>query len=273
MSIFVQPFLSINCEGNDCKKVTKPYFNCNKDYFEKQITMQEKKPILKKPSKKHQPKGLTILYEDHDIIVVDKISGLLTMGTEREKENTAYFLLNEYVKKGNTRSKNRVFIVHRLDRDASGILIFAKNEYTKRFLQDNWQDFQKKYVTVVHGSLPDKEGEISSYLFENKAYRVYSVSDPAKGSYSVTGYHVMKESDQYSLLEINLLTGRKHQIRVHLAEMGHPIVGDKLYGKSDKVIKKLALHSYSLTIIHPETSKKMCFKTDIPLYFKTLLRS
>jgi len=235
--------------------------------------MQENAPIFKKPSKKHQPKGLSILYEDRDIIVVDKISGLLTMGTEREKENTAYFLLNEYVKKGNERSKNRVFIVHRLDRDASGILVFAKNEYSKRFLQDNWQDFQKKYVTVVQGIMQVKEGEFFSYLYENKIYRVCSVSDPAKGKYSVTGYHVMKESDQYSLLEINLLTGRKHQIRVHLAEMGHPIVGDKLYGKAEKGIKRLALHSYSLTIIHPETNKEMCFKTDIPLYFKTLLRN
>jgi RluA family pseudouridine synthase len=235
--------------------------------------MQEKEPSFKKPSKKHQPKGLSILYEDRDIIVVDKISGLLTMGTEREKENTAYFLLNEYVKKGNERSKNRVFIVHRLDREASGILVFAKSEYSKRFLQDNWQDFSKKYITVVHGRMQDKEGKISSYLFENKAYKVYSVNDPAKGKYSVTGYHVIKESDQYSLLEINLFTGRKHQIRVHLSEMGHPIVGDKLYGKKEKGIKRLALHSFSLTIVHPETNNEMYFETEIPLYFKTLLRS
>ncbi len=235
--------------------------------------MQEKATIFKKPSKKHQPKGLSILYEDRDIIVVDKISGLLTMGTEREKENTAYFLLNEYVKKGNERSKNRIFIVHRLDRDASGILVFAKNEYSKRFLQDNWQDFSKKYVAVVQGSMQEKEGEISSYLFENNAYRVYSVNDPDRGKYSVTGYKVVKESEQYSLLEINLFTGRKHQIRVHLAETGHPIIGDKLYGNGEKGIKRLALHSFSLTIVHPETNKEMSFETGIPLYFKTLLKT
>jgi RluA family pseudouridine synthase len=234
--------------------------------------MHEKDSTFKKPSKKHQPKGLTILYEDHDILVADKADGLLTMGTEKEKQKTAYFLLNDYVKKGNEKSRNRVFIVHRLDRDASGILIFAKNEKSKHFLQDNWQGFGKKYLTVVHGQLQEKEGEISSYLFENKIYKVYSVNDPAKGKFSRTGYKVIKESDKYSLLEINLFTGRKNQIRVHLSEKGHPVVGDKLYGKADKEIKRLALHSSSLTITHPWTNKEMCFETGIPPYFKALVR-
>lgn len=234
--------------------------------------MQEKESSFKKPPKKHQPTGLSILYEDHDILVVDKINGLLTMGTEREKQKTAYFLLNDYVKKGNSQSRNRVFIVHRLDRDASGILIFAKNERSKRFLQDQWQGFTKKYLTVVHGKLQDKEGEISSYLFENKNFRVYSVNDPAKGKFSKTGYRVIKESDHYSLLEIHLFTGRKNQIRVHLSEKGHPVVGDKIYGQPDKDVKRLALHASSLTIIHPWTNKEMHFETSIPPYFKALVR-
>jgi RluA family pseudouridine synthase len=233
--------------------------------------MQERASSFKIPSKKHQPKGLTILYEDNDILVVDKIEGLLTMGTETEKQNTAYFLLNDYVKKGNARSRNRVFIVHRLDRDTSGILIFAKNENTKRYLQDNWKAFSKKYFVVVHGILKDKEGVITSYITENTAYRMYSVNDPTKGKFSKTAYKVIKESGKYSLLEIDLLTGRKNQIRVHLSEKGHSVVGDKIYGKANKGIKRLALHSASLTIIHPKTNKEMSFETEIPPYFKTLV--
>lgn len=236
------------------------------------ITMQEKESSFKKPPKKYQPKGLTILYEDQHILVVDKMYGLLTMGTDREKEKTAYFLLNEYVKKGNGRSRNRVFIVHRLDRDTSGLLVFAKNEHAKRFLQDNWKGFSKKYYAVVHGNLQEKEGEISSYLFESKAYKVYSVSDPEKGKFSKTGFKVMKESDTYSLLEINLFTGRKNQIRVHLSDEGHPVVGDKIYGKTETGIKRLALHAFSLTITHPFTKKEMNFETGLPLYFKTLVK-
>ncbi len=234
--------------------------------------MQEKRSPFKKPSKKHHPKGLTILYEDHDILVVDKTDGLLTIGTVREKQKTAYFLLNDYVKKGNQRSRNRVFIVHRLDRDTSGILIFAKNENAKRYLQDNWKEFSKKYVTVVHGKLQIKEGVITSYLLENKMYRVYSVNDPDKGKFSKTGYKVIKESNNFSLLEINLFTGRKNQIRVHLSEKGHPVLGDKIYGKADKGVKRLALHSASLKISHPFTNKEMSFETGIPLYFKTLFK-
>lgn len=234
--------------------------------------MQGKIQPFKKVSAKHQPKGLTILYEDHDIIVVDKIDGLLTMGTEREKQKTAYYILTNYVKKGNERSKSRLFIVHRLDRDTSGILIFAKNENTKRYLQDNWKEFSKKYFTIVYGKLENKEGEITSYLKENKAFRVYSAHNSEEGKLARTGYKVIRESRKYSLLEINLFTGRKNQIRVHMADMGHPVAGDKVYGNADKGIKRLALHSTSLTIIHPVSKEEMTFKTDIPDYFKTLVK-
>lgn len=233
--------------------------------------MQEITPSYKGPSKKHQPKGLTILYEDLDILVVNKEPGLLTISTDREKEKTAYFLLNDYVRKGNPKSKNRIFIVHRLDKDTSGILVFAKNENAKRYLQENWNSFSKKYFAVVHGILHEKEGTISSYLLENAAYRVYSVNDPEKGKLSQTGYKVIKASGKYSLLEVSLMTGRKNQIRVHFAEKGHPVVGDKIYGIPDKGIKRLALHAASLNISHPFTKKEMSFETEIPPYFKTLV--
>jgi tRNA pseudouridine32 synthase/23S rRNA pseudouridine746 synthase/23S rRNA pseudouridine1911/1915/1917 synthase len=227
--------------------------------------------MFKRISTKHQPKGLAILYEDQDILVVNKTNGLLTVSTDSEKEKTAYFLLNDYVKKGNARSKNRVFIVHRLDRETSGILVFAKNEKAKRYLQAEWKEFNKIYFAVVHGRLPEKEGIITSYLLENKVHRMYSVNDSTKGKYSKTGYKVVKESRNFSLLDINLYTGRKNQIRVHFSEKGHPVVGDKIYGKIDKGIKRLALHAASLTISHPFRREKITFETELPLYFKTLI--
>jgi len=234
--------------------------------------MQEQTPPFKKPSTKHQPKGLTILFEDPDIIVVDKINGLLTMGTEREKENTAYYHLTDYVRKGNPRSRNRIFIVHRLDRDTSGILVFAKSEQVKRFLQDNWKDFSKKYAAVVHGQMSEKEGIITSYLVENSANRMYSVNNPEKGKFSKTGFKVVKENAKFSLLEINLFTGTKNQIRVHFSEKGHPVAGDKIYGVPEKGIKRLALHSVSLTLIHPFSKKTMIFETVVPPYFYELVK-
>lgn len=234
--------------------------------------MTEKKNSFKRPSAKHQPKGLTILYEDHDIIVVDKVAGLLTMATELEKQKTAYFLLTDYVRKGVQRSKNRVFIVHRLDRDTSGILVFAKNPKAKNYLQENWQHFSKTYYAVVHGKLEEKDSIISSELSEDRDLKVSSKDDSEKAKYSKTRYKVVAESGKYSLLEINLLTGRKHQIRVHFSEHGHPIVGDKIYGNKGKGAQRLALHSGSLSIRHPYTEDDMTFKTEIPDYFKALVK-
>jgi len=234
--------------------------------------MQNKKQAFKKPSKKHQPKGLTILYEDRDIIVVNKISGLLTISSDRERERTAYFHLTDYVKKGNPKSKNRIFIVHRLDRDTSGVLVFAKTEEAKQFLQDEWANFSKTYYACVHGKLIEKEGVISSHLVENKLHRMYSTNNTKEGKFAKTGYKVVKESDRFSVLEIKLFTGRKNQIRVHLSDIQHPVIGDKIYGIKEKGIKRLGLHAYSLTILHPFSKKEMTFQTEIPNYFKSLLK-
>ncbi len=234
--------------------------------------MSENRPTFKKPSLKHQPKGLSIIHEDQDIIVVNKANGLLTMGTEGEKENTAYFLLTDYVKKGNPQSKKRIFIVHRLDRDTSGVLVFAKNEQVKRYLQEEWASFSKIYYAIVHGKLEKKEGEITSYLVENAGHRIFSVDNPADGKFAKTGYKVEKESGNFSLVKINLFTGRKNQIRVHFADMGHPVAGDKMYGKKEKGINRLTLHAASLTIKHPFSKEEMTFKTELPRYFKALIK-
>ncbi|MBU1078748.1 MAG: RNA pseudouridine synthase [Spirochaetes bacterium] len=234
--------------------------------------MQKKSKNFKSSPKRYQPKGLSILYEDHDILVVDKMSGLLTVANEKVRENTAYYLLTDYVQKGNHKSRNRIFIVHRLDKDSSGVIVFAKNENAKHYLQEEWEKFKKTYYAVVHGKLPEKEGVITSYLVENSVHKMYSVGDPNKGKLARTGYKVLKESEKYSLLEIDLLTGRKNQIRVHFSEKGCPVAGDKIYGKKEKGIRRLTLHAASLTILHPYTKESMTFETKVPAYFKSLMK-
>lgn len=216
---------------------------------------------------RHQPKGLTILHEDRDIIVVNKVAGLLTIATAMDDERTAYRLLTDYVRKGVAKSRERVFIVHRLDRDTSGVLVFARTEEAKRKLQANWEETEKHYLAVVYGSLKKKEGTITSYLTENKAYRVYSTPDPAKGLLSRTAYRVIRETPACSVLDVVLLTGRKHQIRVHFAEQGNPIVGDRKYGRSQDSHKFLALHAHSIAINHPFTGQRMTFEAEVPAYF------
>ncbi|CAK8725372.1 Pseudouridine synthase [Candidatus Electrothrix aarhusensis] len=225
-----------------------------------------------RPPKKHQPKGLPILHEDKDIIVVVKPAGLLTVGTDREKSRTAHYLLNDYVRKGNPKSHKRVYVVHRLDKDTSGILVFAKSEQTKKLLQENWANTEKHYLAIVHGQLMEKEGTISSYLVENKAQKVYSTRDPTQGKLSHTAYKVSKESKNFSLVDIHLLTGRKHQIRVHFAEKGHPVAGDKKYETKNVGSKRLALHARSISFPHPSTHKLMTFDTGMPDDFIRLFR-
>ena len=227
-------------------------------------------PTKRTPAK-YQPKGLTIIYEDKDIIVVEKPCGLLSIGTDRDKSRTVHTILNEYVRKGNPHSRNRVYIVHRLDRETSGILIFAKSEPAKSFLQEHWQETDKRYLTVVYGTLTPKTGTISSYLAENSAFTVYSTPDPAVGKLSHTEYSVLKETKGFSLLEIHLLTGRKHQIRVHLSEKGHPVVGDRKYGRGNDAYATLALHARSISFTHPVSGKRLTFETGIPDFFIRLV--
>lgn len=225
----------------------------------------------KRPPAKYQSKGLTVLHEDRDIIVVEKPCGLLSMGTDRDKSRTVHAILNEYVRKGDPRSRNRVYIVHRLDRETSGILILARSDAAKNILQEHWQETDKRYLTVVHGSLTPKAGTISSYLAENSAFRVYSTPDLALGKLSHTEYSVLKESKGLSLLDIHLLTGRKHQIRVHLSERGHPVVGDGKYGKGNDKHSTLALHARSITFTHPGSGKRLTFSTGIPDFYTRLV--
>lgn len=234
--------------------------------------MVDKRPPFKKSPKKFHPHGVTILHEDYEILIVDKRAGLLTMGSDKEKIKTAHYILNEYVKKGNSRSKNRIYIVHRLDRDTSGVLVFAKTEKAKNFLQDNWKDFTKTYFAVVEGTPEEKEGTVTSYLAENSIHRMFSVNDPEKGKFSQTGYKLIKSYGEMSLLEINLHTGRKNQIRVHMQDLGHPVVGDNVYGNAPRNSKRLGLHAATLSIIHPYTKEEITIETPLPAYLKSLIK-
>lgn len=215
-------------------------------------------------------KNIDIIYEDKDIIVINKPSGLLTVATEKEKNKTAYHLVMEYLKKKN--KNNRIFIIHRLDKDTSGIIMFAKNESAKHLYQDNWNDIVKKrcYYAVIDGKMENKEGTIKSYLKEN-GNMVYSVKDRS-GKLAITEYKVLKERKNISLLDINLKTGRKNQIRVHMKENKTPILGDLKYGEKSKLINRLALHAYKLELVNPVTKKLLTFEINMPNEFKMLFK-
>jgi len=217
------------------------------------------------------PHGLAILYEDRDIVVVDKPAGLLTMGTDSDKTRTAYYYLTDYVRKGYSKSRERIFIVHRLDRETSGVVIFAKNFESKAWLQDHWQATTKKYLAVVHGQCAKSSGTITTYLAENKAHIVYSTTDKKLGKLSTTGYQVLRQTRDFALLELDLLTGRKHQIRVHLAEIGHPVVGDDKYGKRDRDRSRMALHARSVSFQHPFIRERLTIESPVPGYFDQLV--
>jgi tRNA pseudouridine32 synthase/23S rRNA pseudouridine746 synthase/23S rRNA pseudouridine1911/1915/1917 synthase len=221
----------------------------------------------------HLARGIVILHEDRAILVVNKPAGLLTVGTEMGKSLTAYSILTNYVRKGSDRSRNRVFIVHRLDRDTSGVLIFAKNEAAQHRLQSEWNETRKKYLAIVHGKCRKQADTISTYLAENRAQVVYSTSDPAQGKLSHTAYQVLRQTKCFTLVEVSLLTGRKNQIRVHLAGIGHPIVGDRKYGRTDDAHANMALHARSIVFKHPTSGKELTFIAEAPAYFSKLVGS
>ena len=227
--------------------------------------MAQKTSLHNKIPKKYHPPGFEIIHEDPDLIVGNKAPGYLSVAAKWEKSNTIHNALNQYVRKGSTISKKSVFVVHRLDQATSGILIFAKTENVQHFLKDNWPATVKTYYTVVHGKMAKKSGTISSYLSEDEDYVVHSSQDD-KGRLAHTEYSVVKETAYFSVLKINLLTGRKNQIRVHLAGEGHPVVGDPKYGKPDKH-KNLLLHSFSIAFTHPHSKNRVRYEAPVPEYF------
>lgn len=224
-------------------------------------------PEKKKIRGRHQPRGVTVLYEDRDIVVVDKAAGLLTVGTDRQKEETAFRRLGDYVRKGNSKSRERVFIVHRLDREVSGILVFARTPFAKKAMQEQWDTVEKRYLALVHGTPREPDGVFGSYLVEEGVHRVHSTDDPKRGKFAETAYRVLGHAHGVSLLEIFLLSGRKHQIRVHLSENRLPILGDGKYGDKRDGSHRLALHAKSIRFAHPYSGEPCFFETRTPALF------
>lgn len=211
---------------------------------------------------------LNILYEDKYLIVIEKPSGLLTIGTTKERENTLYKKVSDYVKKQH--KSNKIFIVHRLDKDTSGIILFAKNEEVKRKLQRDWDKTIRKYIALVEGNVT-KNGIIKNYLGETKTLKTFITNNKNLGKLAITKYYVLKNTKEYSLLNIEILTGRKNQIRVHMESINHSIVGDKKYGSKKNPIRRLCLHANYLEFIHPITNKKIIINSNYPIIFDKLI--
>ena len=211
--------------------------------------------------------NLEILYEDNYLIAINKPCKLLSISNDKEKNITAYRIVSDYLKK--EKKTNKIFVVHRLDEETSGILIFAKDQKTQKIMQDNWNELVTKrgYIAIVEGNI-SKDGRIENLLYEEKNTFVHSSKI---GKKAITNYKVLKTNDKYTLLDIHIDTGRKNQIRVHMSEMGNPIVGDKKYGSKIDPINKMCLHNYELEFKHPITHKIYHFDYDYPSYFNKLI--
>ncbi len=211
-------------------------------------------------------KKLAIIYEDKNLLVINKESHLLTIATAKERERTLYHEASEYVKK--QYPKNKVFIVHRLDKETSGLVVFAKSKEIQEQLQSTWEQTKREYIAIVEGYLENKEQELKDYLYETKSLDVFVTKDPKKGKLAITKYKVLKEKNKYSLLEIEIKTGRRNQIRAQLSNIKHPIIGDKKYHSNTNPLKRLALHASKLEILL--NNKKYTFEAKIPNEFNKL---
>lgn len=207
-----------------------------------------------------------VVFEDQYLIAAVKPAGLLSIGTERERTDTFYRLVNEYVRL-RSRGKARIFIVHRLDREVSGIMLFAKTPEAKEALQKAWSNTEKHYCALVEGHPPQPQGVIRNWLKENRSYKVYSCAQGPDAKYAVTHYRELRRTAHHALLDVCPQTGRKHQIRVQLAELGCPVSGDKKYGAKANVLKRMGLHAYALGFDHPTCGERMELKIPIPRIF------
>lgn len=212
---------------------------------------------------------LKIVYEDKYLLIINKPNNLLTISNSKEKENTLYHKVYLYIKRKN--KNNKIFIVHRLDFDTSGLIIFAKSEKVKKILQDNWDNVIRKYMAIVVGKVEKKSDTIKSYLKETKTNLVYSTSDKKNGKLAITTYKRVLTTDKYTLLDISIKTGRKNQIRVHLNDINYPILGDKKYNLNKEKANRMYLHAYYLEFIHPITNQILKFELDVPNDFLNIL--
>jgi RluA family pseudouridine synthase len=225
--------------------------------------------VAQKAVHRNLPEGLSVLHEDADVIVVLKTHGMLTVATERERDTTVQAYLNVYL---GARNKERIQVVHRLDRETSGVLVFAKNAYAREQLKEQFKEHSvdRVYVAVVEGAMDPEEGTFRSYLREMRDLKMVSVDAHPDAKYAVTHYRTIRRSRRYSMLEITLETGRKNQIRAHLSEAGHPIVGDRMYGSEVNPVGRLGLHAKLLGFEHPVTHKRLVFTAPVPRVFRDL---
>ena len=223
-----------------------------------------------KHKKSFHCKELDIVFEDSYLFIIDKHPGLLSM-SNNSRQQTVQTVLNRYLEKGGGR--NTSHLVHRLDRDTSGLMVYAKDVQTQQSLINNWQQLvtDRRYLALVEGELEQQRGRIQSWLTEDKKFVTHSSPVDNGGKYAVTHYNVLSSSNGYSLVECVLETGRKNQIRVHMADLGHPVVGDRKYGSDEDPMRRLGLHAYMLCFTHPVTGKHMRFETPVPYCFEKLL--
>lgn len=225
----------------------------------------------KQTSEMFKNRYIKIVYEDRYIVVIEKNIGILSMAAGHSSLNVKT-VLDSYFK--STRQKCTAHVVHRLDRDTSGLMIYAKDMQTEQILEHEWHDivYDRRYVAVVSGEMEDDYGTMTSWLKDNKAYITYSSPYDNGGKYAVTHFHTLDRTTDHSLVEFRLETGRKNQIRVHSADMGHPVCGDIKYGNGDDPIGRLCLHAYVLCFYHPITRRRMEFETPIPVNFRKLFK-
>ena len=229
------------------------------------------KIIISRHKKQNQFKSryVKIVYEDRWLVVVEKNIGILSMAAGHSSLNVKSVLDDYFLK---SRQKCRAHVVHRLDRDTSGLMVYAKDIETEQILEHNWHQivYDRRYVEVVSGEMEQDNGTIANWLKDNKAYITYSSPTDNGGKYAVTHFQVLNRTTEHSLVEYKLETGRKNQIRVHSADMGHPVCGDVKYGNGDDPLHRLCLHAYMLCFTHPVTGEPMEFSTPIPTAFRSL---
>lgn len=240
-------------------------------------------PTPKAAPKPDLPAGMQLIYEDADVIVIMKPAKLLSIAANKPDQTTAYSELTEYAKETHQGGRDRVWIVHRLDRDTSGLMVFARTEDAKTELQENWKMAEKKYLAVVDGAPPQKSGTLINHLDESNKLRVRVAPESDETREAITHYRILRKTEKRSVLELTLDTGRKHQIRVQLAKIGCPIIGDEKYhpdsdlAKADRPIesrpKRMALHAAELRFPHPATGKMMEFTSELPVEMARMMKS
>lgn len=274
------PFLIANLKDKTRNKIkgmlTHKQFKVNNDITTKHnhFLKSGDKVIVNwdAPHRKQSYEGVKIIFEDDDVIVINKRSGLLSIGSTKEKRQTAYRIVTQHIQQENPVA--RLFVIHRLDREASGLMVFAKNRAAQLELKNSWQTtFNKNmYLAIVEGTIEEDEKTIKSFLRESKALIVHSSNNPKDGKEAITKYSVVKKNEYYTLLEAWLHTERKNQLRVHLQSIKHPVIGDKKYGAKQNPLNRTALHLRKLFFIHPVTNEELNFETKVPEDFLKVFR-